>query len=350
MYKAFCALVLVIAAFSLAHAQHTIIEFDPPGSTFTTALGINSSGTIVGLYYDTQNVIHGFTRDSAGNFTIIDVPSAANGQYEGTKASAINDSGQVMGYFNPASSPTSVQGFIRDSSGGFTIVSVPGAGASQLLAMNNLGQTAGCTAQGLYCVYYGSADKGFVRGSSGTITTFSPVNAQATSPASMNVHGAVTGTYADSNGHLHGFVRASTGHITEFDLPAYVGSGEGTAPFCINDSGIVTGSYDDKVTLQRHGFIRDSKGSVSTFDVPGTGISTTSWAINSSGTIAGWYSDSVSYHGFIRASAGNITTFNAPHAAQTPGYGTVSQAINRTGQIAGFYWDANGVAHGFLRQ
>jgi hypothetical protein len=349
MYKAFCTVVLVIAGFSLAHAQHTIVEFDPPGSTFTLALGINSSGTIVGLYYDTQNVIHGFTRDSAGNFTIIDVPSAANGPYEGTQATAINDSGQVMGYFNPASSPTSVQGFIRDSSGGFTIVSVPGTGASLLLAMNNLGQTAGCTAQGLNCAL-GSADKGFVRDSTGTITTFSPVNAQGTTPASMNVHGAVTGTYADSKVTLHGFVRASTGHITEFDLPAYIGPGEGTEPFCINDFGIITGSYDDKVTLQRHGFIRDARGSVSTYDVPGTDISTTSWAMNSSGTIAGWFSDSVAYHGFIRDSAGNITTFNAPHAAQTPGYGTVSQAINRTGQIVGFYWDANGVTHGFLRQ
>jgi hypothetical protein len=303
MYKAFCTVVLVIAAFSVALAQHTITEFDPPGSTFTTALGINSSGTIVGLYYDAQNVIHGFTRDSAGNFTIIDVPSAANGQYEGTQATAINDSGQVMGYFNPASSPTSVQGFIRDSSGGVTIVSVPGAGASLLLAMNNLGQTAGCTAQGLSCVLFGSADKGFVRDSTGTITTFSPVNAQDTSAASMNVHGSVTGTYADSKGTLHGFVRSPSGHITEFDLPAYTGPGEGTEPFCINDSGFITGSYDDKVTLQRHGFIRDSRGGVSTFDVPGANISTTSWAINSSGTIAGWYSDSMAYHGFVRGSS-----------------------------------------------
>ena len=84
MYKTFCIVVVVIAAFSSAFAQHAIVEFDPPGSTFTIAGGINSSGTVVGLYYDTQNVIHGFTRDSEGNFTIIDAPNAANGEYEGT--------------------------------------------------------------------------------------------------------------------------------------------------------------------------------------------------------------------------------------------------------------------------
>jgi hypothetical protein len=52
--------------------------------------------------------------------------------------------------------------------------------------------------------------------------------------------GAITGYYFDGNG-THGFVRAAQGTITAFDVPGSTV----TFPVNINDSGFVTGWYQD---------------------------------------------------------------------------------------------------------
>jgi probable HAF family extracellular repeat protein len=73
-----------------------------PGATFTTvAHGINDDGQIVGGFQVEAGgllVDHGFLRDAAGSFTVIDVPGALS-----TEVFGINDSGQIVGSFSDAS-------------------------------------------------------------------------------------------------------------------------------------------------------------------------------------------------------------------------------------------------------
>jgi hypothetical protein len=50
---------------------------------------------------------------------------------------------------------------------------------------------------------------------------------------------------------------------------------------------------------------------------------------------------------FLRAHDGTFTTFSIPESSN--GFGS-DTAINPAGTITGYYFDANGVAHGFLRK
>src|SRR5262249_32320415 len=55
-------------ALSPANSQSTTYTYqtiDPPGSTYTIANSINSNGQIVGLYYDSNHVEHGFLDNNA---------------------------------------------------------------------------------------------------------------------------------------------------------------------------------------------------------------------------------------------------------------------------------------------
>jgi hypothetical protein len=72
----------------------TFSSFDFPNATSTVLYGINSGGLIAGSYSDQAGNTHGFV-DSGDTFTSIDYP----GTEEGTSASGINDSGQIVGAY-----------------------------------------------------------------------------------------------------------------------------------------------------------------------------------------------------------------------------------------------------------
>src|SRR5208337_4317144 len=59
----------------------------------TVPLGINNAGTIVGNYFDSAGKSHGFLRSSAGVITTFDVTGALL-----TSAVAINTGGTITGY------------------------------------------------------------------------------------------------------------------------------------------------------------------------------------------------------------------------------------------------------------
>lgn len=69
----------------------TTIDVPFPEATGTMALGMNPSGEIVGLYWDSYGVSHGYLL-SKGVFTNIDVPGA-----KGTSANGINPAGNIVG-------------------------------------------------------------------------------------------------------------------------------------------------------------------------------------------------------------------------------------------------------------
>jgi len=75
------------------NGQFSTIDF--PGADYTRATGINDAGQIVGAFYDPHDpgIPHGFL-DAGGTFSTIDVPGA-----DYTSAHGINDAGEIVGEF-----------------------------------------------------------------------------------------------------------------------------------------------------------------------------------------------------------------------------------------------------------
>ncbi len=143
----------------------------------------------------------------------------------------------------------------------------------------------------------------------------------------------------------HPATPGSVGNFISFDAPgAGTGSGQGTYPSSINPAGAITGHYVDANSLS-HGFLRASNGIITTFDVPGDVNGTYPSSINPAGAITGTYYDANFVgHGFLRAKNGTFITFDAPGAVATFPY-----SINPEAAITGFYADVNDASHGFLR-
>ncbi len=136
--------------------------------------------------------------------------------------------------------------------------------------------------------------------------------------------------------------------IITYEVPgAGNGAGQGTQAFGINSSGEVAGFYTDANNVN-HGFLRKLNGTFTKFDPTGS-TNTFVIGINDKGAIPGWYYDANNVmHGFLRVRNGAITTFDAPNAGTGANQGTIAGDLNDLGVIAGYYIDANNVSHGFL--
>jgi hypothetical protein len=89
--------------------------------------------------------------------------------------------------------------------------------------------------------------------------SFLPVNVLISSQQhrlSINQEGTITGSYTDTDGAQHGFVRNPYGTITKFDPPR----GRQTTATSINDCGVIVGSYYFDWNAQiAEGFLRVPK-------------------------------------------------------------------------------------------
>jgi hypothetical protein len=113
---------VVLHYHAFARAPNGVITlFDPPGSTNTeipTDTAINDAGAITGDYWActadlARCSVHGFVRMSSGKYTIIDVPGAGPDGYsgQGTFPQGINDRGEVSGFYADVNSV--YHGFVR---------------------------------------------------------------------------------------------------------------------------------------------------------------------------------------------------------------------------------------------
>ena len=138
-----------------APAAWTFTPIEVPGATFTTAIGINARGQIVGGFRDAGGVIHGFLLDK-GAFTQIDVdvPGATR-----TEPTGINVRGQIVGNFTDAMGAR--RGFLLDR-GVFTPVDVPGATATTVFGITDQGQLVGffINAEGITLGFCGMVRQG----------------------------------------------------------------------------------------------------------------------------------------------------------------------------------------------
>ena len=201
---------------------------------------------------------------------------------------------------------------------------------------------------------------------SGTFTTIDVTGAgtgtlQGTFALGIDTAGDVAGTYSDSNGIAHGFVRAASGTITTYTAPlagiAGVGSttgGKGTFFTSMDGAGDIAGYYSDANNLYHALVLPAGSTAMSYFDDSGATtfghLGTAATGINSAGVVTGFFRDAnLVYHGFVRATNGTFTQIDATGAGTGTNQGTEPLSINSAGVITGFFSDANFVHHGFVR-
>jgi len=290
-----------------------------PGQTFLA--DINDADEIIGVYYDSNNIAHGFYYNN-GTYTTLDDPVG----YQ-TVPGQINDAGLILGTYLDTNDFS--HGFLY-SDGVYTTLDDPLAVAGQTFAVqiNDVGQIIGNYYDG------DNISHGFLY-SDGVYTTLDdPLAAPGqTFVVQINDAGQIIGNYYDSDNIYHGFLY-SNGIYTTLDDPFATSQ---TAVVQINDIGQIIGIYFDDSNNLWHGFLY-SDGTYSTLDAPGT--STFPALINNAGQIAGNYYDSNNiWHAFLY-SDGTYSTLGAPGASPT--------FMNNMGQIIAAYSDSNNLGHGFL--
>lgn len=112
------------------------------GTMVNQLLGVNDSNTAVGFYTDAAGVNHGYTYTIASmTFSPnINDPNAGTGMGQGTTAAAINNAGDIAGFYVDAAGV--FHGFV-DIGGTFMTIDAAGAMDTSLLGLNNLGEAVG---------------------------------------------------------------------------------------------------------------------------------------------------------------------------------------------------------------
>ena len=159
----------------------TYTLIDVPGSTETTAIGINNASQIVGGYVDSAGNRHGFL-DNNGVFTTLDFPGSTF-----TQATGINNVGQIVGFYSG--------GAFLYQNGTYTHLDVPispGGFSGFLditqLAINDVGQIVGTS----------SSTRAFLY-SNGQVTflpPYSPNSGTYSFAMGINNAGAIVGNVA----------------------------------------------------------------------------------------------------------------------------------------------------------
>jgi hypothetical protein len=126
--------------------------FNAPGADAsqggTIVNGINNPGVVVGVFFDSQGVLHGFSK-SGNAFRTIDVPGA-----QGTALQGVNNEGDVSGVYLDANGVR--HGFVLLHNGKLINVDYPGDSNSALFGISANGNVAGYykTPDGVFHGYY----------------------------------------------------------------------------------------------------------------------------------------------------------------------------------------------------
>jgi hypothetical protein len=294
------AVAVCLPAWARMHSQRNQLRFETfavPGTPVGNAnLGvetINDFFQVVGYTQITSgSEYHGWERGINGKITPLNDPlSTTPAPY--TFVTGNNDWGVVTGYFWN-SAPQNFSGFFY-ANGKYTTYNIPGLPAysdTLVYSVNDLGDFCG-----LYQL---------------------PPN--YTAVPFVNIRGTV--------------------ETANFNIPASVR----TYPLYINDLGQVAGSWYDSAGKE-HGFLRDANGSIQLFDAPGAGpLGTQMNGWNVRGWKSGHYWDANNYeHGFVLSPRGKFYAIDVPGAATAlSGGGTSGGGINNEGFLTGHYDPADG--------
>ncbi|MBA3912692.1 MAG: hypothetical protein H0X25_02265 [Acidobacteriales bacterium] len=265
-------LLILLLLPGMALAQGTYTNIDVPGSTFTYANGINTSGEVVGNYSDATGD-HGFIL-SGGVYTTLGYPGA-----QVTNALGINDKGQVVGgTLLSSESP----GFLYDRNTGiFTPVtySAPGVISSSVLAINNSGTLVG-DAYPVDSFEQDASGRQRVIRINGTISVYA---------GGISDSGTVFAFYFDKNNFLRD-IRWRDGKARALNIPEFdAGQIYGTNPAGTAVAGFVPSYF---------AFVYQ-EGATQILNYPGA-YSTGAYGVNAAGQVVGtYYNTTGGPHGFL---------------------------------------------------
>ena len=321
----------------------------------TVPQAINDLGGVTGYYADSAGLFHGFLRNITGKIVTFDAPGAGMPIVEpipfgnGTIPTGINNRGEIVGYFTDTAG--NYHGFLRSAAGNFTIIDDPSASGSPLatmvLAVNDSGAMVG--------LYFDTHQNfhGFLHEPDGSFTTIDGPGNFVTTCLHINEEGEVGCQGADPAIVFHSLLRYPNGKILTYDAPG-AGTGADLGTFvgfaqALNVEGQIVGEYAD-ANNGYHGYIRNPNGKFVEFTVPGGGTSgaagTYPASLNFWGTVIGWAFDpNFLSTGFVRFADGTLIKVNAPGIGNQ---GTFPYAINSFNEFTGYFYDANGAAHGFV--
>jgi hypothetical protein len=185
-----------------AHTGSTFTTVDQPGTAFNQLLGINPSGTTAAGYSSTDPAgatlqkaltVSGGPSFASPAFTDINALLPANFN---SQATGVNDSGEVVGFFQNAMGDFSA---FTDIGGAINSFQFPGSASTQALGLNNLGEIVGDY------VDAGGVMHGFLD-NAGMFTTLDPTGSTATTINGINNQGTVVGFYVNAAGNTIGTV------------------------------------------------------------------------------------------------------------------------------------------------
>ena len=273
-------------------AEGTITTFNIAGAASTQPQSINAAGDITGFYFSQPGLASsGFLRYADGRIIVL---SGNPGAYESVVPAAINDFDNIVGdYFHDG-----VVAFSRSRTGEFTSLPPPNSVAT---AINATGTVVGVLA-GPYAFTGFVAHPDGYWAAIGPAASLSC--GDQTIPDAINAAGVIAGTFTANYSfnsscpiNTGGFVQSPDGVFTLFQPPGQMpyfhdlDLESPTLPLhlvSIDNTGDITGSYTDSGGVA-HGFVRNPYGTMTSFDPP-EGTETYATSINDGGAIAGYYS------------------------------------------------------------
>ena len=322
---------------------------DPLGAGGTFAQGISGS-SIVGFYYGANGNNHGFLYDGS-NYSTLDDPLGVSQVWipEGTQAKGISGT-NIVGLFSPESGavcvgcpPPAVDGFLYNGSA-WTTLDAPLAdttGASGISGSNIVGgygtSWAGYETVSGY-LYNGSTWLTLEDPLAFTPSGYSFPPPAVNGTAAQGISGSnIVGYYYDTNYVGRGFLY-NDGNWTALNDPLGVG---GTFAQGISGTNIVGYYYD--TSNNARGFLYNGS-TWTTLDDP-LGVQGTYVRGISGSNIVGYFIDRGTHtHGFLY-NGDTWTTLDEPLAS--PVLGTHPQGICGA-NIVGYYYDTGENVHGFL--
>src|SRR5215471_1047979 len=172
----------------------TFTEYDVPGAVNTDLLGINDAGDFAGDFSDSNGIFHAFI-NVAGTITSFSVPGAIL-----TSAFELNNSKQlVVGYY--FETPGLFHGWFRDANGALHFpIDPPGSVTTVLFGLNDLNWVVG------RYVDSSGVTHGLFFVPPNNFLTFDYPGSRFTSLNGISDQGVICGRYVDASGIAHGFL------------------------------------------------------------------------------------------------------------------------------------------------
>jgi probable HAF family extracellular repeat protein len=163
-------------------------------------LGVNDHDVAVGFFTNASGINRGYTYDiNTRTFSRVLVPGSA-GLGPSLTAAAINNSGDVAGFYSKTAS--AVDAFLKLRSGRFITIAFPGASMTQAFGVNDSGEVVGTytVGTGNSAVTHGFTWLG------GQFVSVDIGGASSTTINGVNDEGDLVGFYTDAKGNTDGFV------------------------------------------------------------------------------------------------------------------------------------------------